>query len=80
MENNKTKTFEEEIEIIISFCNSRIEEHKELLEKYEEIKSQALSLLNTNNNTKRKVVSLVNKLKTLKHRLYALLEKEETED
>jgi hypothetical protein len=40
------------------------------------IKGSALSLLNMNNNTKRKVVSLIDALKQLKYRFYALMESE----
>ena len=40
------------------------------------IKGSALSLLNMNNNMKRKDVLLIDALKQLKYRLYALMEKE----
>jgi len=40
------------------------------------IKGSALSSLNLNNNTKKKVVSLIDALKQLKYRLYALIESE----
>jgi hypothetical protein len=40
------------------------------------IKGSALSLLNMNNNTKKKVVSLIDALKQLKYALYALMESE----
>jgi len=38
-------------------CNEKIKRYKALLEEYQMIKGSALSLLNLNNNTKRKVVS-----------------------
>jgi hypothetical protein len=47
-----------------------------LLEEYQMIKGSALSLLQLNNNTKRKVVSLIDALKSLKYRLYSLMESE----
>jgi len=50
-----------------------------LLEEYRMIKGSTLSLLNMNNNTKRKVVSLINALKQLEYRLYALIKSENTE-
>jgi len=50
-----------------------------LLEEYQTIEGSALSLLNMNNNTKRKVVSLIDALKQLEYRLYALTESENAE-
>jgi hypothetical protein len=40
------------------------------------IKGAALSLLNLNNDTKKKVVSLIDALKRIKYALYALMESE----
>ena len=70
------KTFEEELNTIIDICNERIKEYRALLEQYEMIKGSALSLLNLNSNTKKKVVSLIDALKQIKYRLYSLMEKE----
>jgi len=70
------KTFEEELNTIIDICNERIKEYRALLEQYEMIKGSALSLLNLNNNTKKKVVSLIDALKQIKYALYSLMEKE----
>jgi len=70
------KTFEEELNTIINICNEKIKEYKALLEEYQMIKGSALSLLNLNHNTKRKIVSLIDALKQIKYRLYSLMEKE----
>lgn len=70
------KTFEEELNTIIDICNERIKEYRALLEQYEMIKGSALSLLNLNHNTKKKVVSLIDALKQIKYALYSLMEKE----
>jgi len=70
------KTFEEELKTIVDICDGKIKEYKSLLEQYEVIKYSALSLLNLNHNTKRKVVSLIDALKQIKYRLYSLMEKE----
>ena len=70
------KTFEEELNTIVNICNEKIKEYKALLEEYQMIKGSALSLLNLNNNTKKKVVSLIDALKQIKYRLYSLMEKE----
>jgi len=75
MENN-VKTFEEEPNSTIEICNKKIKHYRALLEEYQMIKGSALSLLNMNNYTKRKVVSSIDALKQLKYRLYALMEKE----
>jgi hypothetical protein len=75
MENN-IKTFEEELNSIIEICDEKIKRYRALLEEYQMIKGSALSLLNLNNNTKRKVVSLIDALKRLKYALYALMESE----
>jgi hypothetical protein len=75
MENN-IKTFEEELNSIIGICDEKIKRYRALLEEYQMIKGSALSLLNMNNNTKRKVVSLIDALKQLKYSLYALMESE----
>jgi len=73
---NEIETFEEELNSIIRICDERIERYKALLEEYQMIKGSALSLLNLNSNTKRKVVSLIDALKQLKYSLYALMESE----
>jgi hypothetical protein len=75
MEKN-IKTFEEELNSIIGICDEKIKHYRALLEEYQMIKGSALSLLNMNNNTKRKVVSLIDALKHLKYSLYALMESE----
>jgi hypothetical protein len=75
MENN-IETFEEELNSIIGICDEKIKHYRALLEEYQMIKGSALSLLNMNNNTKRKVVSLIDALKQLKYALYALMESE----
>jgi len=71
------KTFEKELNDIISICDEKIRRYKALIEEYEVIKGGALSLLNLNNKTKKKVVSLIDALKILKYNLYALLQREE---
>jgi hypothetical protein len=76
---NDVKTFEEELNSIIEICDEKIKHYRALLEEYQMIKGSALSLLNMNNNTKRKVVSLIDALKQLKYRLYALIESENAE-
>jgi hypothetical protein len=73
---NEVKTFEEELNSIIEICDEKIKHYRALLEEYQMIKGSALSLLNMNNNTKRKVVSLIDALKQLKYTLYALMESE----
>jgi hypothetical protein len=73
---NDAKTFEEELNSIIEICDEKIKHYRALLEEYQMIKGSALSLLNMNNNTKRKVVSLIDALKQLKYALYALMESE----
>jgi hypothetical protein len=73
---NDVKTFEEELNSIIEICDEKIKHYRVLLEEYQMIKGSALSLLNMNNNTKRKVVSLIDALKQLKYSLYALMESE----
>jgi len=73
---NEIETFEEELNSIIAICDERIKHYKALLEEYQMIKGSALSLLNLNSNTKRKVVSLIDALKQLKYSLYALMESE----
>jgi hypothetical protein len=77
---NDVKTFEEELNSIIEICDERIKRYRALLEEYQMIKGSALSLLNINNNTKRKVVSLIDALKRIKYALYALMESEKHED
>lgn len=77
---NNIETFEKELNSIIGICDERIKHYKALLEEYQMIKGSALSLLNLNNNTKRKVISLIDALKQLKYTLYALMESEEHED
>lgn len=77
---NDIETFEKELNSIISICDERIEHYRALLEEYQMIKGSALSLLNLNNNTKRKAISLIDALKQLKYTLYALMESEEHED
>ncbi|MEM3714874.1 MAG: hypothetical protein QXF82_08005 [Nitrososphaeria archaeon] len=79
MEHN-IETFEKELNSIIGICDEKIKHYKALLEEYQMIKGAALSLLNLNNNTKRKVISLIDALKQLKYTLYALMESEEHED
>jgi hypothetical protein len=74
---NDVKTFEEELNSIIGICDEKIKHYRALLEEYQMIKGSALSLLNMNNNTKRKVVSLIDALKQLKYTLYSLMESEE---
>jgi len=78
MEKN-IKTLEDELNSIIEICDEKIKHYQALLEEYQMIKGSALSLLNMNNNTKRKVVSLIDALKQLKYRLYALIESENAE-
>jgi hypothetical protein len=73
---NDIKTFEEELNSIIEICDEKIKHYRALLEEYQMIKGSALSLLNMNSNTKRKVVSLIDALKQLKYTLYALMESE----
>jgi hypothetical protein len=73
---NNIQTFEEELNSIIEICDEKIKRYRALLEEYQMIKGSALSLLNMNNNTKRKVVSLIDALKQLKYNLYALMESE----
>jgi len=75
MENN-IETFEKELNSIIEICDEKIKRYRALIENYQMIKGSALSLLNLNNNTKRKVVSLIDALKKIKYRLYALMEQE----
>jgi predicted ATPase len=70
------ETFEKELNSIISICDEKIKCYRALLEEYQMIKGSALSLLNMNNNTKRRVVSLIDALKRLKYKLYSLMEKE----
>ena len=53
MENN-IKTFEEELNSIIGICDEKIKRYRALLEEYQMIKGSALSLLNLNNDTKKK--------------------------
>jgi hypothetical protein len=69
MENN-IETFEKELNSIIGICDEKIKRYRALLEEYQMIKGSALSLLNMNNNTKRKIVSLIDALKQLKYTLY----------
>jgi hypothetical protein len=76
---NDVKTFEEELNSIIEICDERIKRYRALLEEYQMIKGSALSLLNMNNNTKKKVVSLIDALKRIKYALYALMESENEE-
>jgi len=76
---NNIETFEKELNSLIQICDEKIKRYRALLEEYQMIKGSALSLLNLNNNTKRKVVSLINALKQLKYRLYALMESENAE-
>jgi hypothetical protein len=78
MENN-IKTFEEELNSIIGICDEKIKHYRALLEEYQMIKGSALSLLNLNNDTKKKAVSLIDALKRIKYALYALMESEEHE-
>jgi hypothetical protein len=73
---NNIKTFEEELNSIISICDERIKRYKALLEEYQQVKGAALSLLSLNNDTKRKVVSLIDALKRIKYWLYSLMESE----
>jgi hypothetical protein len=73
---NNIETFEEELNSIIGICDEKIKHYRALLEEYQMIKGSALSLLNMNNNTKRKVVSLIDALKQLKYALYSLMESE----
>jgi hypothetical protein len=73
---NKIQTFEKELNSIIGICDEKIKRYRALLEEYQMIKGSALSLLQLNNNTKRKVVSLIDALKSLKYRLYSLMESE----
>jgi len=70
------KTFEEELKTIVDICNEKIKKYKALLEQYQMIKGSALSLLNLNHNTKRRVVSLIDALKQIKYALYSLMEEE----
>ena len=76
---NNIETFEKELNSLIEICDEKIRRYRALLEEYQMIKGSALSLLNLNNNTKRKVVSLIDAIKQLKYRLYALMEGENTE-
>jgi hypothetical protein len=69
---NAIQTFKNELNSMIGIRDDKIRCHRDLLEEYQMIKGSALSLLNMNNNTKRKVVSLIDALKQLKYRLYAL--------
>jgi hypothetical protein len=73
---NKIQTFEKELNSIIGICDEKIKHYRALLEEYQMIKGSALSLLQLNNNTKRKVVSLIDALKRIKYRLYSLMESE----
>jgi len=73
------KTFENELNDIISICNEKIKHYKSLIEEYEVIRGGALSLLNLNSKTKEKVISLIDALKILKYNLYALLQREKEE-
>jgi hypothetical protein len=73
---NDVKTFEDELNSIIEICDERIKRYRALLEEYQMIKGSALSLLNMNSDTKRKVVSLIDALKRIKYALYALMESE----
>jgi len=73
------KTFEDELNDIISICNEKIKHYKSLVEEYEVIRGGALSLLNLNSKTKEKVISLIDALKILKYNLYALLQREKEE-
>jgi len=73
------KTFEDELNDIISICDEKIKHYKSLVEEYEIIRGGALSLLNLNNKTKEKVISLIDALKILKYNLYALLQREKEE-
>jgi hypothetical protein len=73
---NDVKTFEEELNSIISICDERIKRYKALLEEYQQVKGAALSLLSLNNDTKRKVISLIDALKRIKYWLYSLMESE----
>jgi hypothetical protein len=75
MENN-VETFEKELNSIVEICDEKIKRYRALLEEYQMIKGSALSLLNMNNNTKRKVISLIDALKRIKYALYALMESE----
>lgn len=70
------ETFEEELKTIVDICNGKIKEYKALLEEYQMIKGSALSLLNLNHNTKKRVVSLIDALRQIKYALYSLMEKE----
>jgi hypothetical protein len=74
--NEDIETFEDELNSIIRVCDERIERYKALLEEYQQIKGAALSLLNLNSDTKRKVVSLIDALKRIKYWLYSLMESE----
>jgi hypothetical protein len=76
---NEIETFEDELNSIIEICDEKIKHYRALLEEYQMIKGSALSLLNMNNNTKRKVVSLIDALKQIKYSLYALIESENAE-
>jgi len=70
------KTFEKELQDIISICDEKIRHYKSLIDEYEVIRGGALSLLNLNSKTKEKVVSLIDALKILKYNLYVLLQRE----
>jgi hypothetical protein len=70
------KTFEEELNSIIEICDEKIKHYRALVEEYQMIKGAALSLLNMNSDTKRKVISLIDALKRIKYALYALMESE----
>jgi len=59
------KTFEDELNDIISICDEKIKHYKSLIEEYEVIRGGALSLLNLNSKTKEKVISLIDALKIL---------------
>jgi hypothetical protein len=76
---NDIETFEEELNSIIEICDEKIKHYKALLEEYQQIKGAALSLLNLNSETKRKVVSLIDALKRVKYWLYSLMESENEE-
>jgi len=76
---NDIKTFEEELNSIITICDEKVKYYRALLEEYQMIKGSALSLLNLNNDTKKKVVSLIDALKRIKYALYSLRESEEYE-
>jgi len=72
----EVESFEEELNTIVDICDEKIKEYKALLEEYQMIKGSALSLLNLNHNTKKRVVSLIDALRQIKYALYSLMEKE----